>query len=105
MMGFGQIWTFARNIEDLLALQRKTEAALELINGRLHQLENRMTHLEADQPRIITEAKSAAATAANVFASGALMELTTRLTKLEVQSTHSLPPNAFGQSPKALTPD
>jgi hypothetical protein len=52
-----RLWTIARKIEDLLELQGKTRVALETIEARLRSLEDRMTHLEAGQEQIITEAR------------------------------------------------
>jgi hypothetical protein len=101
----GQLWTFARKIEELLALQRKSEAALELVNVRLDKIEDRMTHLEANQTRVVTEAKAAAIGAATVVANASLVELTTRITRLELQPHLQISPNAPGQPPKAPTPE
>jgi len=102
----GQIWTFARKVEDLFVLQRQTEAALDLINGRLSKLESRMTDLEADQRRVIAEAKSAATSAASVIASATLVELATRLTRLELRQLGlSPPPGIVDETPKAATPE
>jgi hypothetical protein len=58
---------------------------LETIEGRLHRLEDRMTHLEAGQGQIITEAKAAAGIAATGLASSVISDVVTRVTRIEMR--------------------
>jgi hypothetical protein len=91
-----RLWTIARKIEELLEIQSKTRTALEAIEARLHGLEDRMTHLEADQERLITEAKSAAGSAATVVAGSVISDAVTRLTRIEMRQDdfqRRLPPS------------
>jgi chromosome segregation ATPase len=88
-----RLWTIARKIEELLELQRTTRAALEAIEARLRDLEDRMTHLEADQERLVTEAKAAAGT---VVAGSVISDAVTRLTRIEMRQDEfqrRLPPS------------
>ncbi|MEJ0046477.1 MAG: hypothetical protein WDN04_10435 [Rhodospirillales bacterium] len=80
-----RLWTLGRKIEDLLALQGKTREGLEAIDVRLRALEDRMTHLEAGQTRLIAEAKAAAAIAATGLAASVVSDVVTRLTRLEMR--------------------
>ena len=92
-----RLWTVARKIEELLELQSKTRAALEAIEARLHRLEDRMTHLEAGQGQIITEAKAAAGIAATGLAGSVISDVVTRVTRIEMQQDEMqrrLPPPA-----------
>jgi len=61
-----RLWALIRKVEDLLEQQRKSRVALENIDTRLRALEDRITHLEAHQGQVITEAR--AATGLIVFA-------------------------------------
>jgi hypothetical protein len=91
-----RLWTVARKIEELLELQSKTRVALEAIEGRLRNLEDRMTHLEAGQGQLITEAKAAAGIAATGVASSVISDVVTRVTRLEMRQDESqrrLPPS------------
>ena len=54
------LWSLGRKVEELLALQRTTREALEVVNSRLRALENRMVYLEANQDKLVGEARSAA---------------------------------------------
>jgi phage shock protein A len=86
----------ARKIEELLELQRTTRTAFEAIEARLHGLEDRMTHLEADQERLITEAKAAAGSAATAVAGSVISDAVTRLTRIEMRQDdfqRRLPPS------------
>jgi hypothetical protein len=80
-----RLWTVARKIEELLELQSKTRVALEAIEGRLRNLEDRMTDLEAGQGQLITEAKAAAGIAATGVASSVISDVVTRVTRLEMR--------------------
>jgi hypothetical protein len=56
----------------------------------------RMTHLEAGQERLITEAKSAAGSAATVVAGSVISDAVTRLTRIEMRQEdfqRRLPPS------------
>ncbi|MGH9440432.1 MAG: hypothetical protein ACRD22_21870 [Terriglobia bacterium] len=80
-----RLWTIARKIEDLLELQSKTRVALETIETRLRTLEDRMTHLEASQAQIITEAKAAAGSAATIVAGSVISDAVTRILRIEMR--------------------
>jgi hypothetical protein len=54
---------------------------LETIEARLRGLEDRMTHLEAGQEQLITEAKAAASVAATGLASSVISDVVTRVTR------------------------
>ena len=73
----------ARKVEDLFALHKKVEEALELIEARLRALEDRTLRLESDQTQIVTEARSASTTAATMIASSIVSDTVTRITRLE----------------------
>lgn len=97
-----KLWTFARKVEDLLALQAETSAALTGIDGRLKLLEDRMTHLEADRGQMITEAKAAAGMAAAAIASNIVSDAITRITRLEMRQPDAgtrLPPIGPPETP------
>jgi hypothetical protein len=81
----GGLWRFGRKVEDLFALHKKVEDSLELIEGRLRALEDRMLKLETEQGRIFTEARNAA----TVMASGVISDAVTRITRLEVHVQQS----------------
>jgi hypothetical protein len=92
-----RLWTVARKIEDLLALQSKTREALEKVDLRLRVVEDRMTHLEAGQEQLIMEAKAAAGIAATGLASSVVSDVVTRITRLEMRQDEiqrRLPPPA-----------
>jgi len=92
-----RLWTVARKIEDLLELQTKTREALEKLDARLRAVEDRMTHLEASQERLITEAKAAAGVAATGLAGSVISDVVTRLTRIEMRQDEiqrRLPPPA-----------
>jgi hypothetical protein len=78
-----RLWTIARQFEELLKLQAQTRTALETIESRLRGLEDRMTHLEAGQAQLITEAKAAAGIAATGLAGSVISDVVTRLTRVE----------------------
>jgi phage shock protein A len=80
-----RLWTLGRKVDDLLELQSKTRTALETFEARLHALEERMTHLEAGQGQLITEAKAAAGAAATTVAGGVISDAVTRLTRVEMR--------------------
>ena len=50
------LWSLGRRVEELLALQRTTREALEVVNSRLRALEDRMVYLEANQDKLVGEA-------------------------------------------------
>src|SRR4051794_4882572 len=92
-----RLWTVARKIEDLLELQTKTREALEKLDARLRAVEDRMTHLEASQEQLITEAKAAAGVAATGLADSMIYDVVTRLTRIEMRQDEiqrRLPPPA-----------
>jgi len=64
----GRLWSLGRKLEDLLALQTKTTKALETVDIRLRALEDRMTHLEANQDQLIVKAQAAASAASTAVA-------------------------------------
>ena len=60
-------------------------------------LEDRMTHLEAGQEQLITEAKAAASVAATGLASSVISDVVTRVTRIEMRQEdiqRRLPPPA-----------
>ena len=79
----GGLWRFARKVEDLFALQQTTQASLEAVVQRLNDLDTRMTQLEVEQRPLVTEARSAATTAATMVAGAVISDAVTRLTRLE----------------------
>ena len=79
----GALWRFARKVEDLFALQTANQASLEAVAQQLHNLDMRMTRLESEQARLITEARSAATTSASMVAAAVVSDTVTRLTRLE----------------------
>jgi uncharacterized protein (UPF0335 family) len=79
----GALWRFARKVEDLFALQNANQASLEAVAQQLHDLDTRMTRLESEQARLITEARSAATTSASTVAAAVISDTVTRLTRLE----------------------
>ena len=80
---FGRIFTFARETEDLYALQSKLKDGLIALDERLRQVEDRLIRLEAEQRRIVAEAKSAATGAATLIASAVISDAVTRVTRVE----------------------
>jgi len=79
------LWTLSRKIEDIVKLQDTTKEALEVVNSRLQALETRMTHFEANQTGLITEAKAAAGAAATGLAGSILSDVVTRITRIELR--------------------
>ena len=53
----GALWRFARRVDGLFALQRKTEDALEAVERRSRELEERVARLDSEQARLVTEAR------------------------------------------------
>jgi hypothetical protein len=79
------LWSLARNVEDLLGFQGQLRVGLDEVNSRLRNLEDRMTHLEANQRQIIVEAQAAGA--ASTAVSGAVIsDVVTRLTRMEMRA-------------------
>jgi len=62
------------------------EAELGGVESRLRALEDRMTHLEANQNQVIVEARSAASAASSTVAGVLISDLVTRLTRLEISA-------------------
>jgi hypothetical protein len=90
-----QLWSLGRKFEDLLSLQENTRKALEGLQTRLSELEIRVTRMEADRDRVVTEARSAAGAAATTVAGSVIAEMVTRLTRLELHTeelARQLPP-------------
>ncbi len=85
-MGLGAIrwiFTFARDTQDLYALQGKLKDSLVALDERLRQVEDRLTRLEAQQGHIVVEAKAAATGAATLIASAVISDAVTRVTRVE----------------------
>lgn len=78
-------WKIARKLEGLLELQTKTTIALDAIEARLRSLEDRMTHLEAGQGQLVTEARGAAGAAATMLAGSVISDVVTRVTRIEMR--------------------
>jgi hypothetical protein len=72
----------ARQIDELLDLNRKVRESLEAVDHRLRAIEDRLMRLEAAQGQLVTEARSAAA-ASTMVASNILSDVVTRITRLE----------------------
>ena len=87
-----RLWNFAKKIDELFQLQRKTNEAVDGVERRLKELEDRMTRLEANQGQVITEARAAASAASTAVAGGILSEAVTRLTRLEMRTERLLSP-------------
>jgi uncharacterized protein (UPF0335 family) len=79
----GQLFAFARETQDLFALQAKMKDGLVAMDDRLRAVEDRLTRLEAERGQVITEARSAATGAATMIASAVLADAITRVTRLE----------------------
>ena len=82
----GRLWTLGRKVEELLTLQIKTREALEVVDIRLRDLEDRMTHLEANQGQLVVEARSAASAAATAVAGAVISDVVTRVTRIEMRA-------------------
>lgn len=80
------LWSLGRKVEELLALQRTTRDALEVVNSRLRALEDRMVYLEANQDKLVGEARSAASAASTAVAGAVISDVVTRLTRLEMHT-------------------
>ena len=80
------LWSLGRKVEELLALQRTTREALEVVNSRLRALEDRMVYLEANQDKLVGEARSAASAASTAVAGAVISDVVTRLTRLEMHT-------------------
>jgi hypothetical protein len=76
-------WRLVRQLEDLLSLQTEVRQSLQAVNQRLGTLEERMLRLESGQTQLITEARSAATTAATMIAGAVIADAVTRITRLE----------------------
>jgi hypothetical protein len=82
-VSIGRVFTFARDTQDLYALQSKLKDTLVGIDGRLRVIEDRLTRLESDSGQTIAEAKSAATAAATMIAGGVISDAVTRVTRME----------------------
>ena len=80
------LWSLGRKLEQLLALQRTTREALEIVNSRLRALEDRMVYLEANQDKLVGKARSAASAASTAVAGAVISDVVTRLTRLEMRT-------------------
>ncbi|MEA2743088.1 MAG: hypothetical protein QOG25_1459 [Acetobacteraceae bacterium] len=83
LSSIGQLFAFARETQDLFALQAKMKEGLVAMDGRLRSVEDRLTRLETEQGQVITEARSAATAAAAMIASAVIADAVTRVTRLE----------------------
>ncbi len=81
----GKLWTIARKIEEVLALQEKTKQGLADVNRRLDDLDTRIIRLEAREGQVIIEAKAASAAAATMVASAVISDIVTRVTRVEMR--------------------
>lgn len=75
----GAARNFGRKIEDLFALNRTAQEALQLVEERLRSIEDRLLVMEGEQSRLMTEARSAASYTATAVAASALFEAATRI--------------------------
>ncbi|MBV8739287.1 MAG: hypothetical protein JO007_18965 [Alphaproteobacteria bacterium] len=80
------LWSLGRKVEELLALQRTTREALEIVNSRLRALEDRTIYLEANQDKLVGQAQLAASAASTTVAGAVISDVVTRLTRLEMQT-------------------
>ena len=80
-----KIFALARRVEELLALQSKMTASLDIIEQRLCAVEDRLLRIEAEGPHLMNEARGAAGAAATAMSSAALNDVVTRLTRVEVK--------------------
>ena len=80
-----EAWSTFRKVEALLEVQTRTRDAIASLDDRLRALEDRMTHLEAAQARVVTEAKAAAGIAATGLAGSVIAEIVTRVTRIEMR--------------------
>jgi hypothetical protein len=96
-----RLWTIARKVEEVLALQVKTRATVEQIEVRLRGIEDRMIHLEASRGQLIIEARAAAGVAATGLAGSVLSDVVTRVTRVEMQQgqLQRLPPHRPDHAP------
>jgi adenylosuccinate lyase len=62
---------------------QRVRQALQIIDERLKALKDRMVRLEADERQVVTEARSAASTAAANAVGSFISEAATRITRLE----------------------
>jgi len=84
-----QLWVFARKLDEVMTIHKRTEDSVAKILERIHVLETRMTHLEADRGQMITEAKAAAGIAASAVAGNFLSDVITRITRLEMRQSEA----------------
>ena len=87
-----QLWSLGRKAEELFQLQQWTREALSGIEARQRALEDRLIRLEAEQGKLIIEARSAATAASTMVAGTILSETVTRLTRLEMRTERLLSP-------------
>jgi len=80
---FGELWKLARAVDALVSLEKRSSDSFDGIARRLEAIEGRLTRIEADRERVVTEAKAAAATAASVAASAHLAGLAHTMGGLE----------------------
>lgn len=79
----GQIFRFARDTQDLYKLQETVRDAIGALDNRLRAVEDRLIRIEAEQGQVISEAKSAATSAATIIASSVMSDAVTRVTRVE----------------------
>ena len=82
------VWSLAREIEELLGLQKEVREALGDIGDRVRAIEDRVTRIEAERPMLVTEARSAACIAASAMSGAAMNDVVTRLTRVEIRLEH-----------------
>jgi hypothetical protein len=82
-LSIGQIFSLARDTQGLFSLQAKMKDGLTALDERLRGVEDRLTRLEAEQRHVVSEAKSAATSAATMIASAVIAEAVTRVTRIE----------------------
>lgn len=82
---FGRLWSLARRTEDLFLLENQVKDIVSEINDRLRHLESRIVLIEAEAPRLMTEARGAASAVATLISGAALNDVITRLTRIEVR--------------------
>jgi hypothetical protein len=79
----GQLFSLARETQDLFLLQAKTKEALLALDERMRGIEARVSRLEGEQGQIVSEAKGAATAAATIIAGAVIADAVTRVTRVE----------------------
>jgi hypothetical protein len=95
----GRLFTLVRRVDRLFELQGKVDASVQII-------EDRLLSMETEGPRLITEARAAAGSAATAMSSAALNDVVTRLTRVEMrlQVLDPSPERRSAAAPRVASP-